>query len=658
MTKNYTIHVDAYDKVYFLLFQRWSLPIKFLFMPVNRLSAQLTIPARSRQFIGSDQCACSSDSFCVGSNNNQSICLCPLTKMGPRCLLQSLCQTTVCMNDGLCVPNDVESPFGDFTCICSEGFSGNRCEKNDTKIVISFADVPTAQSLLVHFITVIPYDLYSRNPAPMRITTFKKIPLDQDTATFYMSFPFNILLTQIEDTYYLAILQHNQTSSAIISTQIMSSQRCPHIREILDQQTVNSPVLRRVKYYHIPCKERPRLVCFHDNETFICLCTEDRQANCFHFDYSFTYDCRGWNDCENGARCYQNHPTCPSKTICVCEECFYGTKCQLSTKGFGLSLDAILGYQIHPRLPLRRQSIFVKVSISVASIILTVGFINGILSILTFRNKKICGVGCGLYLIAASINSILTVVILNLKVWFLIISQMAIITSPLFLSINCISMDFLLRSIVAMTDWFFDCVSTERMITIILNVKFSKTKSTRAAKWVILVLPIFTIGSMIHDPIRRRLIDDEEEKRTWCIVRYTSALEIFNSMINIFHFLLPFLLNIISPIGIIVVASRRRASVKKQQTYIEHLKEQFRHHYHLLISSITLVILALPRLIMAFTSGCMKSARDPTLFLTGYFIPFIPSLLIFVLPSETYKNEFARTMSRIWRMYRQRFNIV
>ncbi|CAF4427356.1 unnamed protein product, partial [Rotaria magnacalcarata] len=36
----------------------------------------------------------------------------------------------------------------------------------------------------------------------------------------------------------------------------------------------------------------------------------------------------GSNNCQNGA------------------QCFYGTQCQFSTQQFGLSLDAILGYQI------------------------------------------------------------------------------------------------------------------------------------------------------------------------------------------------------------------------------------------------------------------------------------------------------------------------
>ncbi|CAF3551688.1 unnamed protein product [Rotaria sp. Silwood1] len=207
---------------------------------------------------------------------------------------------------------------------------------------------------------------------PTRATMFKKIDFDQDTVIVYMPLPFHLVFAQIEKKFYLIVLQSNYTHSANISTEIARSQHCPHIQELFDQQILDYPILRRVKYYHLPCMKDSDLFCFHDNETFMCLCTEKRHANCFHFDFKMAYDCMGWNDCQNEGQCFQDHPTCPTKTMCVCRECFYGTKCQFTTKQFGLSLDAILGYQIHPRLPITRQSIYVKSSIVVATIMLAV----------------------------------------------------------------------------------------------------------------------------------------------------------------------------------------------------------------------------------------------------------------------------------------------
>ncbi|CAF5043923.1 unnamed protein product, partial [Rotaria sp. Silwood1] len=41
--------------------------------------------------------------------------------------------------------------------------------------------------------------------------------------------------------------------------------------------------------------------------------------------------------------------------MCLCPRCFYGTRCQFSSSGFGLSLDGILGYRILPHTNIIQQ---------------------------------------------------------------------------------------------------------------------------------------------------------------------------------------------------------------------------------------------------------------------------------------------------------------
>ncbi|CAF1204614.1 unnamed protein product [Rotaria sordida] len=102
--------------------------------------------------------------------------------------------------------------------------------------------------------------------------------------------------------------------------------------------------------------------------------------------------------CQNEVQCFQDKPTCPTKMMCVCRECVYGTQYQFTTQQFGLSPDAILGF-----------------SIIVASIMFCVGLISVILSILTFRSKSNQKFGCGIYLLVSSTTSTLTIIGLNLK---------------------------------------------------------------------------------------------------------------------------------------------------------------------------------------------------------------------------------------------------
>jgi hypothetical protein len=172
------------------------------------------------------------------------------------------------------------------------------------------------------------------------------------------------------------------------------------------------------------------------------------------------------------------------------------------------------------------------------------------------------------------------------------------------------------------------------------------------AKYVILALILMIISTTIHDPIHRHLLyddNDDDEKRIWCIITYSVSLHTFNTFINMFHFLTPFTINIISAIIIIVITARQRVHIENHQCYQDVLREQFYQHRHLLITPVLLVILALPSLIISFVSGCMTSIGDSWLFLVGYFVSLIPSMLcfvVFVLPSRSYKKQLLTSIRR------------
>jgi len=336
--------------------------------------------------------------------------------------------------------------------------------------------------------------------------------------------------------------------------------------------------------------------------------------------------------------------------MCVCNKCYFGAKCQLTTKGFGLSLDTILGYQVRQHESIPRQKAAVKVSIAMITFMFSIGLISGTFSTMVFSSKNLLEVGCGFYLRTLSILSMVSASILTVKLWLLIATRSLWITNRVILWINCISMEFILQSLPAIGDWLSACVAIERTFVVVKGVTFDKNKSKQMARWIIIGVILFTIVSVIHDPIHRRLIDDEEEKRTWCVVRYSSILQIFDSIVHIFHFIIPFSINFISAIIIIINVARTHSNGRKNQSYKQHLREQFHKQKHLILSPIILVLLAVPRLIISFLSGCMESVRNPWLFLFGYFISFLPSLLIpiiFILPSEIYRKELEVVLKTI-----------
>ena len=210
-------------------------------------------------------------------------------------------------------------------------------------------------------------------------------------------------------------------------------------------------------------------------------------------------------------------------------------------------------------------------------------------------------------------------------------------------------MDFLLRVFLSTNEWLNVCVAIERTATVIQGASFNFKKCKDISKYVIIIIFLLITVSFLSDPFHRKLVDDIEDGQTWCVIDYPHSFAVINSIVLIVHFLIPFVVNIISALLIIILTARHRSTTQKQLSHREHFFRQLRQQKHLIISPILSVILAIPQLVMSFLSGCMSSTRDSWFFLFGYLSSFVSPILIFfrfVLPSETYKKEFFLVIKR------------
>ena len=674
--KTYAVKINTYEKDSLLHRATWLFPIRFDFLPVHRMAFRLRIPltsaaskctlkcthgrctnAQNNMTAALCQCDdgwwgdrcekelkcnCSSGSRCLGLVNNRSICVCPKERFGPRCyLVHNTCASRPCQNNGECVSGDFErrSAKFEYTCMCKDGYSGDRCEIVDARIDISFhSSIRTPTSILVHFISIY------KHTDPVSITTLRKIPFNQVSTIAYTSKAFRLIFVQFNEQFFLTYHRTNQSLPAHISIDVQASDRCSSITELFNSTILNLNTLHRIKYYHIPCQKHLQLVCFYE-QNYTCLCTTDRRADCFQFESDITSNCEGGAFCENGGQCFRDDPTCPKKVACGCRQCFFGSRCQFSTKGMGLSLDVILGYHIQVKASFSDQPSILFISIAVTALLFTTGLVDAFSSVWTFRTPRIRQTGCGLYLLATSTTSLLVVTAFAMKMTFMIVSQMGTVTHRSFLLGHCIIMDFLVRVLLTVGDWLRACVCVERALTVGKGVGFDPAKSKRVAKVVIGVVYLVVAMTALHEPLHRHLVDDPEEQRTWCVTTYSSVWTAINSTVVILQFTAPFIINIVSAVLIIVMGARRRSAIQQRLTLRQHLRAQFQQHKKLLISPCILVALATPRLIISFASGCMSSSRPSSFFLTGYFLSFIPPIstsVVFVLPSEVYKAEFLR----------------
>jgi hypothetical protein len=211
-----------------------------------------------------------------------------------------------------------------------------------------------------------------------------------------------------------------------------------------------------------------------------------------------------------------------------------------------------------------------------------------------------------------------------------------------------------------MDQWLTAFVSIERAFITIKGLHFDKKKTKLVAKYTICVLLLITILTNIHDPIHRSLHkennDDDDEKKFLCIVEYKPTIRIIDYIINGFHFIVPFIINIISATIIIIVKTQRKALIRRGQNPRSILTEEIQQHKNLLIGPFVLIILVIPRLIITFASGCMKPTSNPWLFLLGYFISLVPptlTFILFVLPSTLYKEEFSKAISQYRKIFQR-----
>jgi len=350
--------------------------------------------------------------------------------------------------------------------------------------------------------------------------------------------------------------------------------------------------------------------------------------------------------------------------------CVIGDQCSLFTKGIGLTINDILRNKIQSNIPFRKQSTLIQTAAGLTMIMFVIGFINGILSLITFRNKELRKVGCGIYLLASSITSLLAITMFTLKFWFVVLIQQYSIVRSSILQTDCVFVGPALKLCLYLDGWLNACVAIERTVNVSKGVNFDKKMSRHAARWVTLILPIFIMSTLIHEPIHHELFEHTTHKynpinishnltmnltmtnehTVLCVIRYSRSVQTYNTITLFIHLVVPFVANLFSALFIIFGTARRRSTAKtNKKSFKEHAVNQIREHKQLLISPFILLLLALPRLIMSLVSGCVDPSEDPWLYLCGYFISFTPPMLIFtvfVLPSELYRKTFKDSITR------------
>ncbi|CAF0998936.1 unnamed protein product [Adineta steineri] len=217
--------------------------------------------------------------------------------------------------------------------------------------------------------------------------------------------------------------------------------------------------------------------------------------------------------------------------------CVIGDQCNFYIKGIGLTLDDILRDQLQLNTALNNQSFSIKLSAGLAIIMFIAGLINSILSFITFQSKDAQQVGCGMYLIASSITSLLTITMFIIKFWFVVLTHINVYTSVSVLRGGCVSIEPILKLFLYLDGWLNACVAVERAVLILKGVNFDKKKSKSIARRTILILPFCIFGTLIHEFVFRRLFEyktapDTRCLKNFCLMDLTKHRQILNEELH------------------------------------------------------------------------------------------------------------------------------
>ena len=411
--------------------------------------------------------------------------------MGPTCRVSTthVCWKDKCLNNGTCltVMAYTAFTFGHFYCSCPPQFFGERCESEAGRLTFAFDKILveqhphstiTAMILRLSFLrtrSVVMYNLLEESYRHL----YKYVNLNLNQTVYFdrknnkIDFSFLQLFTNPSrpyGDYYLISANNTSTGSSLIATSqkqpvhtldtiVRLENHIPYIDQLFNSTILNLNPLERVKFYQRPCRERTSLVGFHD-DTFMCMCNRHRLPQCYVFIHHVA-NCSSTNNiCLNKALCLQDDERRnPRGYVCICEQCFFGDFCQLTTSQYSISLDALIGQRLAFDNPIYRQPASVQLCLAFVILFFVVGLCLNSLTIALFSLRaKLRDVDSVLYVMASSVFGICSLTMLCTKfISLIVLPQMA--ASQL----GCASIEYLLKLFPTICDWLNACVALEQL---------------------------------------------------------------------------------------------------------------------------------------------------------------------------------------------------
>ena len=654
----YSVRIEAYHSTEFIYFWEYSIsPLDFL--PVFRITKVLRFPDRSLPWLCSYNhcqhngtcyqaennqflCICSSNwkgTFCEIRMNEircakhslartETICVCPHGYMEPHCLIENLkCEQITCSSNETCVLRS-DLPIYRHNCICNTSdckydrpiIVFNRQEPNQSPFLVQLLQLTGNYPTIRHQILIQPSTVF---PLIKTIKTRDRRVNIGALPDIGLLFSFESYEKSVkESTLHLLFINCSDSIRNFTVDLDLQPQKCLVVPEN-ERHSVSL-------FPHF-CHNSTYGTCFI-SDGYLCYCNypNKNQSNCLSYQRKYT-TC---NYCGNEGHCIQGDLTNRTDFVCVCPKCVTGVLCQFSPSRFSISLEYLIektdwgrGHFIAP------------------IVLFVLGMIFNLLSILTFAQRKLRKSGVALHLLATSMCSLLVLILLFSRVTYLYLVRRMIISDKINITI-CKSLPVLMYTFYYISLWLMAMVTVERALGAMQYSRWSSLQEPKKAIALSFIVGLIVAGSNFILINQYKLVDHPDYSFPWCIREIPSNQQFWTQLLAFVHQALPFLVNIVSALIIILVVTRSKMHVHRKNKH-NVLIDQTRKQSDLLLGPIACFLAQLPEIIILFLNTCDydTSVWFSHITLSTYYVSFIPQMSIFFLyvtPSRQYRDIFLK----------------
>ena len=596
------------------------------------------------------------------SDDQRPLCLCSLSRFGSSCHLRiDSCESNPCQNQGTCIQQYSPKPITDYACLCTELFQGEHWEQargtvhlqieskfNASTVAattISYADTMRLElglairhQQLYHYLPSHVTLIYNQRTLPFA-------PVRGILKLYKNSYP------DIELDYY--ILYHTGEKITLnVTVDLTAENHCPLVDtfwHLLNTSGAGFNSTTAVFSYHRLCQaqaETASFRCFRD-PNYICICTADfSRADCSLYNHS-SDQC---SVCLAKGYFVQGALDNSTDFLCLCSRCHSGKQCQYSNEFLSYTLDSLMITDLQ-----EKHKLSTGIYVLIAVLIFFIGLFNNLCSFVTFSRRKPCAFGVGIYLLAVSIADQCSLLLLVLKIIHVILgSDGNLFPYAAFNGYSCRIISYALSVFTRLTYWLTSFVALERLFVTLFPTS-TLLKTTRLPIVVTLSTILIVSTMHLHEAWHYTTIADHSYPSTnvtLCVTSYTeSVVSTYNRVNIVLHYIVPFLIQIISITLMIIriTCSRARSAGHNRPAFGKVFQQQFQSQKELYITPLIIVLSLSPQLILAFSFVCteLRQTWQRYLLLTAYFLSYLPQILgflLYVLPSTTFSNEFRQTM--------------